>query len=606
MKKIYNLLITAFILTAFGQMNAQCPIPTLVTASPSSICPGATTSLNATATGAIINWYTSSIGGSLIGSSASAANFTISPATTTTYYAESLGASTATNTFAYTGSSQFFIVPSGVTTLTVIANGAQGGNTSAYSGGLGGRAVSIMTVTPGQVLNIFVGGQGTASVTGGFNGGGNGGASGSGGSGGGGASDIRIGGNSFAERVLVAAGGGGSGTSFTSVGGAGGAGISCVSPFGVGGAFGTGCASGISGSCSGGTAISYGTGGGGGGLNSGGAISGDGSGGAGGAGVLGVGGNGGTLVNGAGGGGGGYYGGAGGQSGSGGCHGGGGGGSSFSNNPSTIFTGGVQAGNGLITIIYPTTCTSISRTAITVTVNSLPNVIITVSGATFGCPTSTLTNLMTASGANTYSWSTGALTPTINPTTTITTVYSVIGTALNGCKNNQSSTILISNPPVFVSSSKNPLCIGEPFATLTASGATTYTWSTASTNAIITVTPATTTNYTLSGTVGTCSASVVFTQSVSACTAIENLDVTDSEISIYPNPNNGILNIEISTNLVSNTSLLIYDALGKIVVNQVLLNEINTININDLDNGIYVYKILDKSNIIKIGKLIKQ
>ena len=75
--------------------------------------------------------------------------------------------------------------------------GAQGGN----GGGNGGRAIDTLHVTPGTVVNVFVGGDGD---NGGFNGGGNGGASF-----GGGASDIRLGGTALSARVLIAGGGGG-------------------------------------------------------------------------------------------------------------------------------------------------------------------------------------------------------------------------------------------------------------------------------------------------------------------------------------------------------------------------------------------------------------
>ena len=62
--------------------------PTLVTATPGFICTGQSAQLNATSTSNFINWYTEPIGGSSIGQSVSAANFTVSPSTNTTYYAE--------------------------------------------------------------------------------------------------------------------------------------------------------------------------------------------------------------------------------------------------------------------------------------------------------------------------------------------------------------------------------------------------------------------------------------------------------------------------------------------------------------------------------------
>jgi hypothetical protein len=142
----------------------------------------------------------------------------------------SCGASTVSTTFTFTGAMQTYTVPADVTELFIEANGAQGGSgasggnaSTGGAGGLGSKTTGTLTVTPGQVLNIFVGGQG-ATPTGGFNGGGNGGSTNAGG--GGGASDIRIGGTAAANRIMVAGGGGGGGRggceSVTAAGGGGG------------------------------------------------------------------------------------------------------------------------------------------------------------------------------------------------------------------------------------------------------------------------------------------------------------------------------------------------------------------------------------------------
>ena len=133
-------------------------------------------------------------------------------------------------TYNYTGAPQTYAVPAGVTQITVTANGAGGGsfNGSAASfsagGGGGARVTATLTVAPGDVLNIYVGGQGIASysftsVAGGYNGGGS--VNGPGGAGGG-ATDIRRGGNALSNRVLVAAGGGGAGYCNGASGGSGG------------------------------------------------------------------------------------------------------------------------------------------------------------------------------------------------------------------------------------------------------------------------------------------------------------------------------------------------------------------------------------------------
>src|SRR3972149_5123328 len=122
-----------------------------------------------------------------------------------------------TQTFNYTGSQQTFTVPPCVTSLTIDVKGAQGGNNGTASGGLGGRVQATMTVTPGDVLNIYVGGAGINSFnspTGGYNGGGGvysySGSCGTSGTGGG-ASDIRLNGTTLNDRVAVGGGGGGAG-----------------------------------------------------------------------------------------------------------------------------------------------------------------------------------------------------------------------------------------------------------------------------------------------------------------------------------------------------------------------------------------------------------
>ena len=132
--------------------------------------------------------------------------------------------------FNFTGDQQSFLVPPGVTTIHIQAWGAQGSNATFEEtglGGLGGFAEGDLAVTPGQTLEIFVGGRGLESTGtlsgGGFNGGGDafGNAVNTRG-GGGGASDVRAGGTTFNDRVIVAAGGGGASASEIRFGGDGG------------------------------------------------------------------------------------------------------------------------------------------------------------------------------------------------------------------------------------------------------------------------------------------------------------------------------------------------------------------------------------------------
>jgi hypothetical protein len=76
--------------------------------------------------------------------------------------------------FGYTGSMQTFTVPAGVSSISISAYGASGGNETygnTYTGGKGAYVSGTFSVTPGQVLNILVGGAGESQAVGGGGGG---------------------------------------------------------------------------------------------------------------------------------------------------------------------------------------------------------------------------------------------------------------------------------------------------------------------------------------------------------------------------------------------------------------------------------------------------
>ena len=261
--------------------------------------------------------------------------------------AQSVPPPTGSTPFAFTGDVQTFTVPPGVTTLTVIAEGAQGGGAAAtaLNGALGGRVTATLTVVPGESLNVFVGGQGgtgqsLSAAPGGFNGGG---ASGFGSfgiaGGGGGASDIRRGGTALSNRVVVAGGGGGGAVNVGGGGAGGGPGGN-----GANGANGTQLPT-VSGG-GGGTQAAGGSGG----TNP---SSSPGNGLPGASGTGGAGGPGPAAGSSGGGGGGGYFGGGGGAGGnSGQLDGGGGGGGSSLNAPGVVHAAGTRAGDGEVTISW--------------------------------------------------------------------------------------------------------------------------------------------------------------------------------------------------------------------------------------------------------------
>ncbi len=156
---------------------------------------------------------------------------------------------------------------------------------------------------------------------------------------------------------------------------------------------------------------------------------------------------------------------------------------------------------------------------------------------------------LTATGVPSYSWSTGATTSTTAVSPSVTSTYSVTGTNVLGCNTITMITVTVNPLPTVNVITSNPVICSLPIqqtATLTASGASTYSWSTGATMAVVAVSPGATTTYTVIGTDAFgCSNSSVFTQSVSLCTGIENQNISN-EFTVYPNPSNGTFTIRTS------------------------------------------------------------
>jgi hypothetical protein len=69
-------------------VNGPSAPTSVIPSSSLTICNGTSINLNATSVGNSINWYIAAVGGTLLGNSASGANFSVQPSTNTIYYAE--------------------------------------------------------------------------------------------------------------------------------------------------------------------------------------------------------------------------------------------------------------------------------------------------------------------------------------------------------------------------------------------------------------------------------------------------------------------------------------------------------------------------------------
>jgi hypothetical protein len=127
--------------------------PTAVSATPTTVCPNSSSNLRATSTGNTIRWYTQAVGGTNIGTSASGANFAVTPLTTTTYYAEAFtagGCSSPTRTAVTVNTSTAPAPPTNISASPAILCASQTSNLNATansSGFTGVYAPASWTVT---------------------------------------------------------------------------------------------------------------------------------------------------------------------------------------------------------------------------------------------------------------------------------------------------------------------------------------------------------------------------------------------------------------------------------------------------------------------------
>jgi hypothetical protein len=133
----------------------------------------------------------------------------------------------------------------------------------------------------------------------------------------------------------------------------------------------------------------------------------------------------------------------------------------------------------------------------TITVNPLPNVVANASSLNICAGASTT---LSATGAATYTWMPGNLTGSPIVTPTSTTTYTVTGTNASGCSNTSTVTIVVNPlPTITASTSVASICVGASSA-LSATGASSYTWMPGNLTGSPMVTPTTTTTYTVTGT----------------------------------------------------------------------------------------------------------
>jgi len=141
---------------------------------------------------------------------------------------------------------------------------------------------------------------------------------------------------------------------------------------------------------------------------------------------------------------------------------------------------------------------TISDTIIqSITVNPLPIVSASANPSSICVGDS---SIFSATGANTYNWSNGMSGSQITVSPATSSTYTVTGTNLNGCTNTATVSITVNaSPTININANPQSICIGSS-TIISASGANTYSWSNGMSGSQITVSPTTSSTYTVTGT----------------------------------------------------------------------------------------------------------
>lgn len=253
----------------------------------------------------------------------------------------------------------------------------------------------------------------------------------------------------------------------------------------------------------------------------------------------------------------------------------------------------------------------------TININVLPTPTLNYStiyssGTLGGCRGSSFT--VTATGAAVYGYDFDFGSAVANPIainiSSVATAgvesFTIIGLGANGCVSAILANYTVVASPTIATSGATLVCANKSVS-LTATGATSYTWTNGTTatsaNPYTVAVGATagTRNYTVTGrSAAGCTNTAVKSVNVSLCTGIENIFGDVADMAVFPNPFTSELKVT-----GFNGKVEIYNALGQVVYGTTV-NETETINTADLAKGVYMLKSYDnQGKEVKTIKLVK-
>ncbi len=267
-----------------------------------------------------------------------------------------------------------------------------------------------------------------------------------------------------------------------------------------------------------------------------------------------------------------------------------------------VMTRNTQSGgtcsNPLMTPIAASSCSLGSLSAAITATNSVCIAqSVTLTDASIGSPSG-------------WSWSMPGGTPATASTQNASVTYATSGvktislTVTSGTNSSTATQTLnvVATPSLVLTPTSTVLCTGQNVL-LKATGATNYLWNPgAGSSSTYVVNPTVTTTYTVVGSVNSCnSAPYTVTVTISPCTGLQDL-ASHSEVTVYPNPSNGIITVS-STNNTGKMDISVINTLGQTVKTETGKNPKEvTLDMTSLSRGVYYIKIQmnDGTKLVKV------
>jgi len=96
-----------------------------------------------------------------------------------------------------------------------------------------------------------------------------------------------------------------------------------------------------------------------------------------------------------------------------------------------------------------------------------------------------------------------------------------------------------------------------------------------------------------------------FQQSKLTVTAINNLKVPGIELSVYPNPTNSFLSIEVKTDKQRDLQLSLFDLNGRLILQKKMAGNKQTIKMQNYKPATYILKVTEANKDIKTYQIVK-